>query len=136
MEKLLYILDHRYSEANLTYERLKGRDVFIGRLLKESCAEQGFVFLLANVTKTIFNAESEYEEDHEWDLALTNLVKLDGREFLSKVDMVEDEIVQDSPFDRYPDEETSEETGNEGVDATHFYHNSVSLNVMFHRCII
>lgn len=43
--------------------------------------------------------------------------------------MEEAEIIQDDAFDRSPDKIDTEETGNEGVDSTHFYHNAVSASI-------
>jgi len=132
-EKLLYILDHKYSEANLCLESLKGRDVILGRILKESCDKEDFLLLFANMTKTILDAQATndgYGDPSEEEFHLENLVKATGESFLREAKMSEDEIVQCSPHDRMPDEITSKETGNEGVDATHFYHDAVSYAVL------
>lgn len=43
--------------------------------------------------------------------------------------MEEAEIIQDDAFDRSPDKIDTEETGNEGVDSTHFYHDAVSASI-------
>lgn len=41
-EKLVYILEHEYSEANICLNHLKGKDQLRARYLSEACQDQGF----------------------------------------------------------------------------------------------
>ena len=127
INKLAYHLDHEYSEANLRFERLKGRDRLLGRYLNEACGAEGFTVLLANLTLTIYNAEESQMEDEDCqnELRLHNLVNMNGREILDSANLEDEEIVQYGCYDRLPDEIDSKETGNEGIDATHFYRDTV-----------
>lgn len=126
--KLAYILEHKYSEANLRLDRLKGRDRLLGRYLKELCAKENFVLLLGNMTLTVYNAEQEDSEDdgNEEHLAIKNIIDLQGNQLLPHATITDEEIIQRNSFHRQPDEEESEETGNEGMHVTHFYHDAVS----------
>ncbi|KAL8763053.1 MAG: hypothetical protein Q9184_001080 [Pyrenodesmia sp. 2 TL-2023] len=126
--KLAYFLDHKYTEANLQFSRLKGRDRLLGRYLREACESEGFTVLLANLTFTEFNAEQSQaeDEDKETELRLSNLMRVDGRLLIDGATIEDEELIQRNRYqNRWPDKVESEETGNEGVDATHFYHDSV-----------
>ncbi|KAG8916701.1 hypothetical protein FRC01_002910, partial [Tulasnella sp. 417] len=47
--KILYLLDHKYSTANLTEDGLAGRDAYILSVLKGVAQQTGFKLLLAHV---------------------------------------------------------------------------------------
>lgn len=128
MGKLAYILDHKYSEANLGFHRLKGHDQLRGHYLKELCVKEGFVLFFGNMSLIVRNVENhDSDDDGDQDLELKNIVDTDGNRLSSLASITEEEIIQNNCFDRYPDEEESEETGNEGMDVTHFYRDTVRI---------
>ena len=130
--KLAWILDHKYSEANLSLRRLKGHDDLLGRYAEEICEKQKIVIMLANMTRTVFDvARGDNDEELEQSLKLSNVVEADGRLIIHSANIEEEEIIQADCFDRNPDKVEEEETGNEGVDETHFYHNAVSSDFYY-----
>lgn len=136
--KLAYFLDHKYTEANLQFSRLKGRDRLLGRYLREACESEGFTVLLANLTFTEFNAEESQaeDEDKETELRLSNLMRVDGRLLIDGAAIEHEELIQRDRYqNRWPDKVESEETGNQGVDATHFYHDSVRNPLFLGACL-
>ena len=46
---LAYMLDHKYTEANLQLTHLKGRDAFRAERLQAACQDQDFCFFLGNL---------------------------------------------------------------------------------------
>ncbi len=129
LSKLAWILDHKYSEANLGLKNLKGHDDLLGHHVADICEKEGFTVMFASMTLTVYSATGETYDDDERDqrLSLSNVVEADGRLIINDASIKNEEIIQEDCFDRYPDEVESEETGNEGVDVTHFYHDAVSL---------
>lgn len=66
---------------------------------------------------------------HDATLKLTRLADLDGGEIAEDINVNEQMIVQDKPFDREPDDEDYEGyMGNWGPTATHVYHDTVRNN--------
>ncbi|KAL9129633.1 MAG: hypothetical protein Q9217_001951 [Psora testacea] len=127
LSKLAFVLEHKYSEANLSFGQLKGQDRVLGRYLKQTCDREEFIVLLANMTCTVYDADnSQTEEDRETDLGLEHVVDANGELELSSAKISSEEIIQQDCYDRWPDEVKTEETGNEGTDATHFYHDALS----------
>jgi hypothetical protein len=61
---LTYMLDHKYTDANLQYEQLKGNDQLRLQHLKEVCTEKGFLVLLANLER-VMEGECQ-DEDYHW----------------------------------------------------------------------
>ncbi|KAI0058526.1 hypothetical protein BV25DRAFT_1891186 [Artomyces pyxidatus] len=51
-QKLAYILSHTYSHANLSFQRLKGRDSAMVRALREVCDRVGFMIALGSLSYT------------------------------------------------------------------------------------
>lgn len=49
---LAYMIDHKYTDANLRLDHLKGKDAFLTRYLQATCQDQAFRFSLANVEHT------------------------------------------------------------------------------------
>lgn len=60
-QKLAYILDHQYSHANLSFDKLKGRDRSMVLNLREVCEQEGFQLGLGSLT---FTQSGEAEEDY------------------------------------------------------------------------
>lgn len=155
-ERLMYILDHQYTEANLKAYTLKGRDAVIGQYLEAACADTGFRFYLANLEQMVSGgaAEDDYcystrygyhygrydsppprlagrfheiEDECDREVKLKYLVDPEGDKIGEDIEVDEEDILQSDPFARDPDDEDYEGfTGNEGASATHWYRETVS----------
>lgn len=158
-ERLAYFLSHKYTERGLSLGRLKSRDQLQVRCLKESCAEKGFIVLLANLERQIMGGIGEGfgdefsgpEEDYmprqgpvgpggtfhaiddicDDDVTLKHIVELDGRLVGKNIQFDLGDIVQDDPFGMPDEEDFSGFTGNEGVSNTLFYRSTVCFNLKF-----
>lgn len=131
---LAYILKHRYTDANLGWKSLKGRDQVNMRSLMDACGKENFCVYLANLEKSVGGACDEYggdfhdiEEVYDEDLYMTKVLDINDSVVGTRMKIEEEDIVQIKPFDRDPDDEDySGFTGNEGVTTTHFYRYTVS----------
>lgn len=126
--KLVYYLDHEYSSANLRLDKLKGRDRLVGRYAVDACNEEGFYMLLAHCDLRYMRIEDDEEDqDEEW--RLNHIVSpADGREILESAELESDEMVQEDRYHDSAHRTEEEETGNEGVETTYFYHDSVCMS--------
>ncbi len=133
-EFLAYLLRHKYTDTQLSFRRLKGRDQLAGRCLVEACAQEGFALYLANLERTVSGGCEEHDwsdhhsitDEYEDEIELTKVVDVDGAVAGQKMRIEEDDIVQADPFACSPDDEEYEGyTGNEGVSVTHYYRYSV-----------
>lgn len=150
---LAYLLEHLYTEQTLSYPGLKGYDRLQGESLFALCKKHGFCFYLAKLERRVNGECGDENNDEDWQemywrafnneeptlhnitevseewLRLQYIVEEHGAKLLDTVPFSESQIIQENAFDRDPDEEEfSGPTGNEGVSATHFYHQSVSQN--------
>ncbi|KAL8765527.1 MAG: hypothetical protein Q9209_007435 [Squamulea sp. 1 TL-2023] len=127
MKKLAYFLDHHYSTVNLRFDRLKGHDRLLGRLIKDVCDAEGFTPLLANAAYTISGISEDDPDDCTESLVLSILVDFNDKMVLDGADIGKGEFVQEDRYDRMPDEQEHEDTGNQGTESTHFYRDTVLL---------
>ena len=133
---LAYMLEHKYTDANLKFELLKGKDQHTARSLLEACPKEDFCVYVANLIRSVCGGCEEYDDEdihpidevYEEDLYLSKVVDLHGAVIATRLQFNEDNIVQKNPFARDPDdEEYTGFTGNEGVSTTHFFRDSVSI---------
>ena len=147
------MLDHKYTNANLRLAHLKGNDRVRALLSKRACEQHDYMLLLGHVTRTVSGpcddmfgnsygyVESkkfhEIEEPDEKTLDIDLIVNENGTQFAKDVPMKISDIIQPLFFEeRDPDKEDYEGyTGNEGVSATHFYHDTCMILVP-KRCSI
>jgi hypothetical protein len=141
---LLYMLDHKYTYAQLSFARLKGADQARVTEVRKACEQTGFPVFLANIEKSqlgsVFDDRdcrgSRWDDDEphcleeimETNLVLSDVVEPEDRIFATEVNIHDDDkmFVQDDPFHGGPDDEDfGGYTGNEGATATHFYHKTV-----------
>lgn len=131
--KLIYPLDHLYTETSLCLENLKGRDRAVAHTLSQICSGAGFYLLLAHATH-VQNGEDGYgayyddsEEDHT---TLSAMYGPNGGKVASDVDINVDEILGYSISKEEPDsEDEGEYTGNENAPPTFRYHKTVIVLV-------
>lgn len=153
------MLEHKYTDASLGLQGLKGADLAKVQALQHFAETRDMVVYLASMEKEITGAADEpyggygrrrrgyqaygYDDDesdeddgghHEItdeidsSLTLKRVVDIHGHEVVTDVDVSEDEILQEDPFDdREPTDESYEGyTGNAGATATHWYRDAVS----------
>jgi hypothetical protein len=150
---LLYKLDHKYSDAELSFARLKGPDQAQVAELRKACEKIGLHIYLANIeqrdtgiiTDSDYFSKDEYrglrgqrhdiiEESLDSTYSLSHIIDPTERVFARKVEIDETIFVQEEPFDSEPDEEDFEGyTGNEGACATHIYRETVCY-IHLHDC--
>ncbi|THX79990.1 hypothetical protein D6D04_04863 [Aureobasidium pullulans] len=152
-DKMIYQLDHKYTDASIRLNSLKGADLLRAQRLFSVCDQVGFTLYLASLEKQVHgSAESNnngyydrYDDDEEGSdgefhaiedvidetLKLTRVVDTDGNVIATDLDIEEDDIVQPDPYeDRDPDEDSYEGwTGNAGATSTHWYKGSVLVLV-------
>jgi hypothetical protein len=137
---LLYELHHRYSNAELSFARLKGRDQVQVTELRKACEKIGFLIYLTNIEKSEAGSVEDYhsKSDHyiggrmhyldsieETNVSLSHVVDPAEHVVATGVD-VYGMFEQGEPFDSEPDEEDFEEyTGNESATAMHIYRETV-----------
>jgi hypothetical protein len=142
--KVAFMLDHKYTDANLRLNHLKGRDAVLANALMRALLGSGCIFFLANVELVVdgsceehygYGYSSRYdtnfhaiEEEFSRSLVLRLVVTPDGSEVAKGLPIEEDDIVQEDCFARDPDDEEYEGyTGNAGASATHYYRDSCLL---------
>lgn len=138
-EKLVYILEHEYSEANIRLDQLKGKDQFRARYLVEACQSQGFCLFFAHLEYSQSGSVDEYEDDARWGdgsdyhefideidskWRLQTVFQPDGKQIADDIALEEEDLLETADFTGIEpdDEECDGWTGNEGCTATHFYH--------------
>ncbi|MCJ1393988.1 hypothetical protein MMC18_006865 [Xylographa bjoerkii] len=130
---LAYTTEHKYTDANLQFEHLKGKDRYRAQYLKDACAGQGFSLFLVNLEYTYDRGDHHgstvdyhrLEEITSSELKLRILVQANGVKVVEDIPVPEYCVMQRETFAGNPEEEDySGYTGNEGVSATHFYRNS------------
>ncbi|KAF2140234.1 uncharacterized protein K452DRAFT_231093 [Aplosporella prunicola CBS 121167] len=152
----VYLLDHQYTDENLGYRALKGRDQAKAGALQRACEELGFRFYLSSVEHMRSGEVDEVDpydrygwgnetgEDGEGDeesgfhpiveeldssLTLKRVIDDTGALVAENIEFSDsDKVIQDFPFDDYePDDEQYEAyMGNSGPSATQFYRRTVS----------
>jgi hypothetical protein len=132
-ERVVYLLEHEYTEANLGLNQLKRLDRKRVDALLGAADEVGFALFLCTVEKSISGGVDEddygYESNHvivdvlDESLKLTRVMKLDGAVVARDIDIQTCEFVQEDAWkDRAVDEEHfTGFTGNAGAEATHWY---------------
>ena len=137
-----YKLDHEYTDASLRFRSLKGLDKLKAEYLREACTRANACFFLASMERTQMgsckNYQQRYPTHKKHDLGdivlksteLKRMIDLDGALLAREIPIDVADIVQVNPFNRDPDKEDFRGyTGNEGAEATQFYHDTVRLGL-------
>ncbi|KAI1332138.1 hypothetical protein F5Y16DRAFT_214404 [Xylariaceae sp. FL0255] len=141
--RLIQILEHKYSQANLCLSHLKGRDRAIGRSLEKSCSKNNCYLFLCNVTKVKSDWEEYgyggygyHHEDRGPSFAMDTIATSNGQVFASEVELDQEDVLSPLPYgsDRDADSESEgEDTGNEGAPIEYRYHDSALVIVPKNR---
>ena len=139
--KVVWLLDHDYSQAGLSFDALKGVDAAVGRMLASAAERAGCALHAAILHIEEHGMPADYDFDwgwrgpspaerveigevFDWDLWLDSWVDPGGaRPALGRLPLGEGELLPlDCLEDAEPDEQSVHEaSGNEGVDVTHRY---------------
>ncbi|ROW04644.1 hypothetical protein VPNG_07420 [Cytospora leucostoma] len=125
LSKLVYFLDHKYSQSSLSPINLKGRDRAVFEVLQQLCSESGFYLLLGNVTKKKYEFDYGFNEEKPG-IFLEYLCTLDGKRIATDLLMTKNDIIGSDPYrHRSADsEDEGELTGNESTPNLYRYHDS------------
>ncbi|KAG9713792.1 hypothetical protein KCU73_g16412, partial [Aureobasidium melanogenum] len=147
-DRIIYQLDHKYTDASIRLQTLKGSDLLKAQRLFSVGNQMGYALYLASLEKQVHgSAESGYhgyrshyddeeegsdgefhaiEDVFEESLTLTRVVDPDGLVIITDLAIEEGDILQEEPYeDRDPDEHEYEGwTGNAGATSTHWYKDS------------
>lgn len=134
--KLVYNLEHQYTDASLSLASLKGDDQWKARALIQAVESTGLEVFLADVECTK-NEDVEDDDGSGSELKLRRVVDMSGHQICQDIDIEEDDFVQDGVYDdRYPDSEDYQGyTGNEAAEATYWYRDTALL-IIPRRCKI
>lgn len=150
----IYMLDHKYTDANLSFETLKCADSARAHILREVAGQSEKVVFLASMERMQCGepandgrydwAEDQYDSEgnspepeegyrdldyiKETELKLKRIIDDAGEVIADDMDIDEDHIIQDDPYEcREPDDHDYEPyTGNAGAEETHWYRDTVS----------
>ncbi|KAK7993667.1 hypothetical protein PG989_007048 [Apiospora arundinis] len=132
--RIMFPLEHQYSETSLSIDNLKGHDRARVHALWKACASSGYQLLLANITRTDVRFEDWLGDLVEESHCLTYVAALEGFEVASKIGIHPDFVGVD-PYvsDRGPDSDDENEgeeyTGNASMPNEYRYHDSVAVIV-------
>ncbi|KAG9839049.1 hypothetical protein KCU98_g9897, partial [Aureobasidium melanogenum] len=157
-DKIIYQLDHKYTDASIRLQTLKGSDLLKAQRLFSVGNEMGYALYLASLEKQVHGSaesgdhgyHSRYDDEEEGSdgefraiedvleesLTLTRVVDPDGLVVITDLAIEEEDILQEEPYeDRDPDEHEYEGwTGNAGATSTHWYKDS-ALVLVPNECI-
>lgn len=138
---LVYLLEHKYTEANLKLSALKKNDLARAQCLQGLSRELDLVCYLATVERMVdgdcdgygYGMSHDIDEENDSTITLKHVAQLDGQVFGKDVDLEPNNIVQTNPWDdRDPDDEDHEGyTGNEAATTTYWYRDSVGVTLSF-----
>ncbi|PVH95992.1 hypothetical protein DM02DRAFT_599867 [Periconia macrospinosa] len=125
LDTLVYPLEHQYTEASLCLKSLKGHDAAKARYLQHLCPKNGVYWFLGRMTK---QTEEDYEDEDET-LSLDHIVTPGGEGIELNLDITREGILaKDLYKGRSADsEDEGEYTGNEGMNSTYRYHDTVLI---------
>ena len=142
--RMLYMLEHDYSEANFGLANLKGKDQLRARHLTEAAKGNDVCVYLAHFEHTksggcddgddYYDNKDIHEimDEYDSDWKIRTLFTPEGDAIARDMELNEEEFLGEVKFPDGPDDEEYEGwTGNEGANTTHFY--SRSCIVMFPR---
>lgn len=127
LQKLVYKLDHKYTNLSLSLNNLKGRDRSVCQALHEVGLDSGFCICFAEMLRVQSDNQYYGHDDGEESTTLKDVKTYDGCSLTSYAEVEEDEILGSRLWNRRPDsEDEGEFTGNESMPSTLRYHDTVS----------
>ncbi|KAF9777669.1 hypothetical protein IL306_004345 [Fusarium sp. DS 682] len=130
VHRLLYPLDHLYTQSSLCLKNLKGRDRAVGRCLNEICSQAGFYFMMGHTTHYKAERNDRYDDDDEDSTSLKTLYNLNGDQVSSDLILnLEDFLGYDIEREHPDSEDEGGYTGNEEAPLVFHYHKTVAYLV-------
>lgn len=122
--KMAYLLEHKYSQAGLSFKALKNRDRAVSRILLEAQEQVDFDVYLAHVIVEQTWIGEKWGDDLCKERAVAkNFVSLHGELIHETLRLGMSVIVPRVLFKLVcPDKEHAEDTGNQGVEVEKSYH--------------
>ncbi|OTA67761.1 hypothetical protein K449DRAFT_364184 [Hypoxylon sp. EC38] len=131
--KLVYMLEHKYTQSSLSLSNLKGRDRAVCQSLHEVGLDCGFIIFLARMTRTE-SGDSYYADAEADETELEEVKTCDGQTVCDNKEIDEEDILGIDLWDRDADsEDEGDFTGNESMPSTLRYHDTVVLIVPVHK---
>lgn len=132
-QKLVYCLTHKYSEKNLSFEKLKTTDKLVAKLLQNIAQDCSLEIMMGTLDKELsgtINYMGERLDSSDSDMcqkgyAISNLKSLNGKD-VSMFDSLsvdfQNEVVQENCFDNIKAFSSKKsDTGNEGIEVEYSY---------------
>ncbi|QPC72560.1 hypothetical protein HYE68_003312 [Fusarium pseudograminearum] len=135
-DRIIYPLDHLYTEASLCLENMKGRDRAVAHSLNKICSEAGFYFMLAHAIHVRMGDDDHggYDEGSEEYGNLRSIHTPSGVQVASDLAIDHDEILgYDINKEDPSSEDEGEFTGFENTTPTFRYHKTVAVVVLKDR---
>lgn len=123
----VYSLDHQYTDVSLSTANLKSRDRAVVRCLQDACLTNEFYFFLARMDRV--EDTDPYEKNDKPHVYLNNLLAPDGTQLKDSIYIDEAQIIQYDHFDRDPDSDEEDYTGNESMPVARRYHDTVRCKI-------
>jgi hypothetical protein len=130
LDCLVYPLNHQYTPTSLSLQHLKGQDAAKCRYMEALCAQNGFYWFMARMTKTTSVESEDYGNDDEDNFTIGRTVIPSGSEIrLGLYSFDKENILADVDYDnRDPDSENEGEwTGNASIPSEFRYHDTVTI---------
>ncbi len=124
---LMHLFESEYPQGKLGLQELEGPDRVQSLRLQEACQEHGFSVFLGQLehTKRGNGYEEDDEEDQDQDWTLSKLFTLEGVCIAETLDVEQDSIIQNQPFENVsPDDEHYDDWFEEGAELTETYKRS------------
>ncbi|XXH00494.1 hypothetical protein Hte_006840 [Hypoxylon texense] len=128
MEKLVYVLEHKYTDSSLSLTDLKGRDRAVCQSLYEASLECEFTIFLADMNRTIEDPDNYYDQNSD-ETVLENIKTCDGLLVYKSTDVNNEDILDADLWDRAPDSEDGIDLNGYGraMPELHRYHDTVVI---------
>lgn len=126
-DMLVHLFESEYLQEKLGLQALEGSDQVQSLRLHEACQDHGFSTLLGQLecTNRRNGYDEEDEEDRDQDWKLAKLFTLEGVCIAENLDVEQDSIIQNQPFENEsPDEEQCDDWYEEGGELTEIYKRS------------
>lgn len=135
---LLYQLGHKYATADLSFDRMKGKDQQRLIQLRQVCQRHRFCLFIGCISREVLGTcdnSSEYDGYHSLsdiindDIELECVTDQNGIEVGTGIPVVMSNLIQELSSKGAPDEESyTGFTGNAGASAIHWYRKTASLS--------
>ncbi len=128
--RLIYQLQHKYTESSISLANMKGRDRAVCETLHDACPASDTFLFFAHMTHRKQDEGYGYGDDYDEPLGtfLDSIYTCDGRKVALNDNIPDKELLGANFSSRSPDsEDEGSFTGNESTPTTYRYHDTVCL---------